>query len=609
MSEMASQLETRDSDPTRRPSRREGGSTAEAPAETEKLSIGTAVVFCAQSLFGAAMALVIAVYMSKFYVDVVLIPAGILAVVVAGGRAFDALTDPIMGYITDHTRTRWGRRKPWIFVGTIGNAITFYLLFAPPSSLSHNEAVGWYALLLVLNFAFYSMSLVPRQALSVELTLDTSQRHRLYGVSAAFIAAGTIVGAALPAILQGGGVHGFRDQMRLQAGILVTGYLVLNMVLLYFIRERPGFMGRGEVPFVPGVRRALRNRPFRIMFLSHVISAVPLAIPAVLMPFFVQCVLKMDVIKWTGLFTVTYLLSGFLCVPVWVAIARRLGKLAVWKVASFIAVTGCAAFYFVGPGDSGRMFLIEIYVGSQSAAWFFLFGSLHADVVDYDELQTGKRREAQFSSILSIVPKFALIPGAAIPLAVLGAVGYAPSAVQQPESVAPTLRVLFAVVPPLLNVVGLSIMWRYPLSEEKHALIRAGVARHASGAAAIDPITGRELLPPQGRDVDEATSWFLDYFSRGELQAFLRQPRSVAISVAAWCALSLGMMTLAIVDATRHLGSPDRDPGPRPVLAIVFAGMCFACALFHALRVHAAVRLARRPPAPAVIARHLAASA
>jgi GPH family glycoside/pentoside/hexuronide:cation symporter len=512
-----------------------------------------------------------------------------------------------MGYITDHTRTRWGRRKPWIFVGIIGNSITYFMLFAPPASLSRTAAVAWYAPVFVLNFAFYSMSFVPRQALSVELTLDTSQRHRLYGVSAAFIAAGTILGAALPAVLQGGGVHDPREQMRLQAGILVTGYLLLNMLLLYFIRERPGFMGRGEVPFVPGVRRALRNRPFRIMFLSHVITAIPMAIPAVLMPFFVQCVLKMDVVKWTGVFTVTYLLSGFLCVPVWVAIARRFGKLAVWKVASFIFVTGYAAFFFVGPGDSGRMLLIELYAGSQSAAWFFLYGSLHADVVDYDELHTGKRREAQFSALLAIVPKFALIPGAAIPLAILGAAGYAPRAAAQPESVVPTLRVLFAVVPPLLNIVGLSIMWRYPLSEQKHGQIRAAIARHALGATAIDPITGRELLPPEGRDVDEATSWFLDYFSVRELRAFLRQPGSARTSVAAWFVSSVVLMILAIADATRYLGSPDRDPGPRPVLEIVFAGMCFAAALFHGLRVSAALRLARQPPATGVVARHLAA--
>jgi GPH family glycoside/pentoside/hexuronide:cation symporter len=573
----------------------------------ESLSTGTAVVFCAQSLFYAAMMLVIAVYMSKFYVDVVLIPAGVFALLIAGGRAFDAMTDPIMGYVTDHTRSRWGRRKPWIFVGIFGTAVTYYWLFAPPASLTGGGATAWFVTLFVANFVFCAMSFVPRQALSVELTLDTAQRNKLYGVSAAFISAGTVLGAIMPAILQGGGVHEPRAQMRIQAAILATGYLALNLALLYFIRERPEFIGRGEVPFIPGVRRALRNKPFRIMFASHVITAIPLAIPAVLTPFFVHYVLKLDVVKWTGLSTLTYLSSGFLCVPLWVAIARRRGKLAVWMIASFIAVTGYAAFFSVGPGQGGRMLLIDLYVGSQSAAWFFLFGSMHADVVDYDELHTGKRREAQFSSLLSIVPKFALVPGAAIPLAILGAAGYHPNSLHQPESVTLTLRILFAVVPPALNIIGLSVMLWYPLSEAKHREIRAAIAGHARGESVIDPITGKPLPPPDRRSVDEAAGWFLDYFSGRELRASLDGERRVLRSVIAWSASLTALTGIAILYAVERVGGLTRDPGPMPALAIVLAGMFFAGALFHVLRVRPALRFVRQPPQRDVILRHLAA--
>jgi glycoside/pentoside/hexuronide:cation symporter, GPH family len=577
-------------------------------AASETVSTGRALAFSAQSIFSAAMALVIAVYMVKFYVDVVLIPAGVLALIIAGGRALDALTDPVIGYITDHTRSRWGRRKPWIFVGIFGSAITYYAIFAPPAPLSGSAAIAWYAPAFVLNFVFYAMSFVPRQALGVELTLDTSQRHKLYGMSAAFIALGTVLGAVMPALLQGAGVHDPRAQMKIQAALFGSGYVALNLALLYFLRERPEFIGRGEVPFVPGVRRALRNRPFGIMFASHVITAIPQATPAVLVPFFVHYVLRLDVIKWTGIYTVTYLGCGFLCVPLWVAIARRFGKLTVWMIASFIAVTGYAAFFFVGPGDGGRMLFIELYVGSQSAAWFFLFGSMHADVVDYDELRTGKRREAQFSALLSIVPKFALILGAAIPLAVLGAVGYQPNVAHQPEAVTLTLRIFFAVVPPALNLVGLSIMVFYPLSEAKHRQIRAAIAQHARGESAIDPITGRTLPPAARSGVDEATSWFLDYFSRRELRTFLRDGRGVIFSTVASCAVSVVAMMAALAYTVGRVTRIEGDPGPGPALAIVVAGLCLAATLFHGLRIRAALRLTREPPAREVVARHLQAS-
>jgi Na+/melibiose symporter-like transporter len=255
--------------------RKDAAAPTDAPARKEAISFATALAFSAQSLFSAAMVLVIAVYMTKFYVDVVLVPAGIFAVIIAGGRAFDAVLDPVMGYLTDHTRSRWGRRKPWIFVGVFGNALTYYLMFSPPASLTGKGAIGWYSAAFCFNFLFYAMSFVPRQALSVELTLDASQRHKLYGVSAMCIAAGTVLGAVMPGILQGNGVHDPRAQMRIQAAILATGYVVLNLALLYFVRERREFVGRGEVPFVPGVRRALRNKPFLICLLRTSLPQSP----------------------------------------------------------------------------------------------------------------------------------------------------------------------------------------------------------------------------------------------------------------------------------------------------------------------------------------------
>jgi GPH family glycoside/pentoside/hexuronide:cation symporter len=314
----------------------------------------------------------------------------------------------------------------------------------------------------------------------------------------------------------------------------------------------------------------------------------------------------LDVIKWTAIYTVTYLAMGFLCVPLWVLIARWRGKLTVWMIASFIAVTGSAAFFFVGPGDSGRTLLIEFYVGSQSAAWFFLFGSMHADVVDYDELHTGKRREAQFSSLLSMVPKFALIPGAAIPLAILGAAGYVPNSLHQPEAVTFTLRILFAVVPPALNVVGLSIMYWYPLSESKHGQIREAIAQHAQGESARDPLTGKLLPPPDQRGVDESTSWFLDCFSKRELRSFLQSGRSALVSAIAQGVVFLSLMMMAFGYAVQHISRPDRDPGPLAALAIVFGGICFAGALFHGLRISPALRMGRVPPARETVAKHLA---
>ena len=584
-------------------------------ADRERLTLSTRLAFSMQGFVGAAMGVLVAVYMGKFYVDVVLLPAGLFAIAIAAGRALDAITDPMMGYISDHTRSRWGRRKPWILLGILGNAVAFYLMLTPSAGLSVSAVMWWFLCFYVTSFLFVTAVNVPRTALAAELTLDTTYRARLFGTLAFFVGLGTVVGAMAPVMIGSpppgmtgsklflGLTNDPRYKIQLQATAYVVGYLLLNFWFLFKIKERKEFAGRGETPFVPGVRRALRNKPFRIMFVSHVITAMPVAIPAMLMPFFVQYVLKASPF-WTGILIVVYLSSGVLCLPLWMKLVGRIGKLPVWLINAFIGVTGGISLFFVGEGDQMTVLFIELYVGMQSQVWLFLGGAMHADVIDYDELRTGKRREAQFSSLWSIIPKFALISGAAIPLAILGGVGYAPNQDQNPE-VLLTMRVLFALVPAAFNGIGASIMWWYPLSEKNHRKIRDGVARHAEGLDAQDPITGKTLKPIQHRTVDEGTGWYLDFFSARELSQYTAKGTQPLMGATMWTlgfsALCVGFVLLA---STRIEGF-DSDPGPVPTLSIVAAGLSLTGAIFHLLRIKPARKFAESPVDKNVVESHL----
>ena len=584
-------------------------------ADRERLTLSTRLAFSMQGFVGAAMGVLVAVYMGKFYVDVVLLPAGLFAIAIAAGRALDAITDPMMGYISDHTRSRWGRRKPWILLGILGNAVAFYLMLTPSAGLSVSAVMWWFLCFYVTSFLFVTAVNVPRTALAAELTLDTTYRARLFGTLAFFVGLGTVVGAMAPVMIGSpppgmtgsklflGLTNDPRYKIQLQATAYVVGYLLLNFWFLFKIKERKEFAGRGETPFVPGVRRALRNKPFRIMFVSHVITAMPVAIPAMLMPFFVQYVLKASPF-WTGILIVVYLSSGVLCLPLWMKLVGRIGKLPVWLINAFIGVTGGISLFFVGEGDQMTVLFIELYVGMQSQVWLFLGGAMHADVIDYDELRTGKRREAQFSSLWSIIPKFALISGAAIPLAILGGVGYAPNQDQNPE-VLLTMRVLFALVPAAFNGIGASIMWWYPLSEKNHRKIRDGVARHAEGLDAQDPITGKTLKPIQHRTVDEGTGWYLDFFSARELSQYTAKGTQPLMGATMWTlgfsALCVGFVLLA---STRIEGF-DSDPGPVPTLSIVAAGLSLTGAIFHLLRIKPAREFAESPVDKKVVESHL----
>ncbi|MFI5309040.1 MAG: MFS transporter, partial [Polyangiales bacterium] len=553
--------------------------TSSAPAAaavhtTPVLPLRTQLAFSAQAFFDAAMDLVVLVFLGKFYVDVALLPAGLLALAIAAARAFDAVIDPVMGYVTDHTRSRFGRRKPWICAGMLGSAVVFYRLLSPPAGLAQGPLVSWFLACFAGHFFCTTLVRVPKGALAAELSFDPQERVRFFGLVAVLTALGLLAGTLGPTLLQRGvGIADPRRQMSVLAALCSLGSVLSHLWLLWGVRERRDFQERGRTPLVPAVRHVLRNRPFMVMLLSTVVTAIPAAIPATLMPFFVQYVLRAST-ELTALLILTYLLSGFLALPFWMRMAARRGKLRVWLINGFIGVTGGALMFLPGPGDTALMFALEIYVGLQSQVFLVLASAMQADTIDYDELRSGKRREGQFGALSAIVPKFTLIPGAAIPLAILGGAGYVPNAAEQSPGVVLALRVLFALVPAAFNLLGLLIMRRYPLSEARHAEIRAAAAQHARGEAAIDPITGQHLPPPNQRPLDEATGFLLDHFSLRELRAYTRGKgplQSVLASVTGSAVLTVVAMLLAVHSVTRL----DADPGPMPSLAIVTAGAGF----------------------------------
>lgn len=574
----------------------------------ESLSASVKLAYNAPQLVTAAMAIPLLVHMTKFYVDVVMVPAGVLGLSVAVARAFDAITDPLMGHLSDRTRTRFGRRKPWIALAALPMAATFFLLFTPPEGLTGSAAFGWFATCFTAYFLFHTMVSIPYQALGTELTLDPAERARLFGMHSAAIALGTIFASILPSVLEGGGMTDPRARFSSMAVLYAGGIALLFSVLLLVVRERPEFSRKPPNPFIPGVRRAFRNRPFRRLFAALLVYAAPSAIPATMMPFFVSYVIQPDnPTQWLGIYLVTYLGVGFAFLPFWVKITHRIGKRNAWRVCGSIGVVGGASLFLVGPGDTQLAFWLYVFVGTQSAFFHFLGPSMLADVVDYDELYTGKRREAQYGAFWTFVPKFIAIPGTAIPFAVMGAAGYVPNQPQSPEVIF-TIKALYALVPPVFNAAGLLVMWFYPLSERVHGEIRRGVQLHERGEAAIDPLDGKEVPPPSPKG-DDSDSWFLDHFSLGELHRFLSGgARAVVRDVTLMALLWGGLTAAGVIYTFNAVGSLDREPGIGPVLAVVCSGLALAAMVFQLLRLGPALRMARRPPDTARIRTHLDAS-
>lgn len=586
------------------PEPRAAGPAATA-ASPERLRRGVAIAYGLPSFAGAAMIIPVAVHLSIFYSDVVLVPLGVIAVAKAIARAFDAITDPVMGWLTDRTRTRFGRRRPWMALGAPLAALAFIAMFSPPEALTPEAAGLWFLATYVLYYLFHTVYEIAHSGLGPELTLDYRDRVNLFGWQRAFTVLGTLCAAILPGLLQEG--MGARDAMFWFSAIFGVLLTLLYWNLVWRVRERPEFSRRPPNPMVPGVRRVMRNRVFRILLAKYLAGALTGAIPGTMMPFFVTYVLEPEHPgRWISLYLAIYFGTGFLFLPAWIAAARRFGKKPAYLAAQLPGAFGSLLLFTVGRGEMLETALILVFAGSAFAAGMTIGPSMQADVIDYDELHTGRRREAQYNALWSFMTKFLVIPSMSLPLAVLAAAGYVPN-VEQSETVRFAIRAIFGLAPFATGVIGFAIALLYPISEAVHARIRAGIAAHARGETAEDPLTGQLLPPPASRGVPEETSWFLDHFSPRELVRVLRRGPATAVRCTAAATAAAAASALAAgVLAWEASADLSRDPGFGAVLLIVAAGFATAGALFHTVRLRAALRLARAPIEADLLRAHLA---
>jgi len=342
-------------------------------AKPEKLTLGLKLLYGAPSVAGAAMAIPVAIHVNPFYSDTVLVPLAWVALAAALARVLDAIIDPFVGWLSDHTHTRWGRRRPWIAVAAPIAALVFIALFTPPESLSTQGAAVWFGATLMMFFILNMLYGLPHAALGPELTLDYHERSSLFSWREGFALVGTLVAAVVPGIL----ISTMGDERRAYAEMAIAyGVLMVSLywLLVWRVRERPDFVRRKSNPLVPGVRRSLRNRPFAVLFGCYVVASIPGAIPGLMMPYFSRYVLNPpplpagDAQGWLSVFLAAYFLSGLLCLPLWLALAKRIGKLNAWLASFVMGITGGLALFLLGPGDNIECVVVIAWAGSSFGA-------------------------------------------------------------------------------------------------------------------------------------------------------------------------------------------------------------------------------------------------
>lgn len=452
------------------------------------------VAYAAPGFAFALVGLPIYVHLPKFYGDALGVDLALLGAVILFSRAWDAVTDPAIGFLSDRTRSRLGRRRPWMLAGAPVLAAGAVALLAPPAGWTSTALAGWAAVFLLLTFLAWTAVQIPHAALGAELAVAPHDRTTLFAARDGLWIVGTLVAAAAPGLVrtalgQPPGPEAERAVFERLAWVYAPLLLVLPWWCAWVVREPPPGPVPDALPW-RATREAWRNAPFRVLLVAYGIGALGAAMPATLILFYVEHVLRAAPLA--EVFLGVYFVSGFAFLPMWTRIARVLGKKRAWLSAMAVNVGAFVFAAFLGPGDTLAYGLVCLVSGIGFGAGLVLPNSLVADVADYDELRSGHRREGLYFGLWSIVTKTSAAVGAAAALPALQWAGYTAQAAEQAPEVTLALRLLYAGVPCACYAAGLAVAWRFPLDEHVHAQVRDGLARRAAGAPWRDPLAAGE---------------------------------------------------------------------------------------------------------------------
>jgi len=416
-------------------------------------------------------------YFLKFASDVLLAAPAVIGALIGAGRIWDALSDPLVGHWSDRTRSRLGRRRPWMLGAIPLLAASFLMVWSPPEALSGGALVAWSALALFGFYTAFTLYTVPHQSLGAELSLDHHERSRVFGAYRAAFVTGMML-----AFLAIGAVESADAPREAARRIAETAVVVVSILLLgapCWLRERREHRGRGAASPFAALADVSRNPHARLLLLAWFVDSLGGGVLGVLSPFVTEYVVERPgAIAYVPAF---FVVASILAIPVWIRLSRRHGKRAVWRTALVLSGLGFGGTWFVGPGDVVLLCGLLVVAGIAAGCGGVIGPSLLADAIDWDELASGERKEGAYSAALGFVQKLGI--GVVVMLAgwSLQAVGFVPNAAQSVR-VRDAIQAMFAFGPLLGGLLAAWVLGRLRLDEAEHARIRASLDARGAGS-------------------------------------------------------------------------------------------------------------------------------
>ena len=463
--------------------------------EGTKLSLRTRFFFGMGDIYGGGAFNIVNFYYAVFLTDVVKIHPSYSAMIFLISKVWDAVTDPFMGYLSDRTRSPWGRRRPYYLAGIPLIFISFVMLWFPVNYDSEMSRFLYVLLAYMFFNTVVTLVMVPYQAMSAELTSDYEERTNLNSIRLVFSLVSSLFCALIPLFI----INGFGVDVE---GIR-KGYIAMSIVFglffalpwigtFLFTFEHPSEKKEYEKGWFKAMFEPLRIRIFRKFLALQLFTFIAFDIIVLIIGHYMK--------YWMRNYDAMNILLGILIivevasVPLFSKISHKRGKAAAYMSGASVWGIACLGMFFIQPETPlWVLYILGAVVGVGLAGAIVTPYTMFGDVVDVGELAFGDNRSGSFSGMLTFLRKSTTAIAQSTVLALLGWIGYRePVDVmengvlrsleqQQPEGVLLIIRLILTFVPIILLSFGFRIAWRYPLVKKVQEEIRQILDGRAEG--------------------------------------------------------------------------------------------------------------------------------
>jgi GPH family glycoside/pentoside/hexuronide:cation symporter len=445
-------------------------------AETKRLSLGTKLGFGVCDVGGNLFVTLLGFFLSNFITDNLLLSAGLAGTALFVGKIWDAVIDPAIGTLSDRTRSRMGRRRPWMLVGAISILFMLTLMFTNPHLRSQGLLMAWVFVIYILMVTAYSIISIPYGSLTPELTKDYDERTTLNAFRMCFAVVGTAIGSQVPKIIRAA-VPG-ADLGWTAVGAVMGMVITITALITVFTVKEPK-RAAAEASEQQGIWKtygaALKNGPFVLALVTYAMHMMGTTIVQSALIYYYKYIVwdanNMAAAEGEFAFALLFLLVAlFVFIPVWTMVSKRIGKKWSYNFGMGIfALAVLGVFFLAGGRDQNSlkvlMKVLMAIAGVGYATNYVMPYAIIPDTVELDYAKNGVRREGVFYGLFNFVQQIGVAFAVGLNLWVLGWFGYMPNVAQDAVSRL-GIRLLLGPFAAVFVVIGIVVLSFYPITRK-----------------------------------------------------------------------------------------------------------------------------------------------